>query len=195
LWAGHPAKKVKAHGHSNDHNHMQHLQSGHTIDSTLSASLATSFRRSKWDSQEDGMQARTKNTANCHPPCAPSHSNWPTGIWDKRVMPMAQTAAQSNPPRNARDPSAWRQREQPEGSGQQDSLQPARPKKIQEQDPPTNLPRKPIVVSHARQPGPAALPGPPAHGLADPCTRALADASADLSSIFAPGSCQANRNV
>ena len=35
----------------------------------------------------------------------------------------------SNPPRNARDPSAWRQREQPEGSGQQDSLQPARPKR------------------------------------------------------------------
>ena len=48
---------------------MQHLQSEHTTDSTLRPSLATSFRKSKWDSQEDGLQARTKqNRTNCHPP-------------------------------------------------------------------------------------------------------------------------------
>ena len=28
---------------------------------------------------------KTEPTATHHPPCAPSHSNWPTGIWDKRV--------------------------------------------------------------------------------------------------------------
>jgi hypothetical protein len=68
---------------------MQHLQSEHTTDSTLRPSLATSFRQNQSGTlrkMECKLERnKTEPTATHHPPCAPSHSNWPTGIWDKRV--------------------------------------------------------------------------------------------------------------